>query len=52
MENSSDEVVTIQKLAPNEYKLLTGNCGSDLYFDSVEEFSKQLGKNKANICLK
>lgn len=45
-ENSSDEVVTIQKLAPNEYKLLTGNCGSDLYFDSVEEFSKQLGKNK------
>ena len=28
-ENSSDEVVTIQKLAPNEYKLLTGNCGSD-----------------------
>ena len=43
-ENSTDEVVTIQKLAPNEYKLLTGNCGSDLYFDSIDEFSEQLNQ--------
>ena len=41
-ENSSNEVVTIQRFAPNEYKLLTGNSGKDLYFDSVAEFSAYL----------
>ena len=41
-ENSSNEVVTIQRFAPNEYKLLTGNSGKDLYFDSVDEFSAYL----------
>lgn len=43
-ENSSDEVVTIQKLAPNEYKLVTGNSGKDLYFDSADKFSQYLGE--------
>ena len=45
-ENSSNELVTIQRFAPNEYKLLTGNSGRDLYFDSVDEFSTYLGGEK------
>ena len=45
-ENSSNELVTIQRFAPNEYKLLTGNSGRDLYFDSVDEFSAYLGGEK------
>lgn len=45
-ENSSNELITIEKFAPNEYKLLTGNSGKDLYFDSVDEFSEYLDEKK------
>lgn len=43
-ENSSSELITIQRFAPNEYKLLTGNSGKDLYFDSADQFSEYLGE--------
>ncbi len=43
-ENSSNELITIEKFAPNEYKLVTGNSGKDLYFDSANQFSEYLGE--------
>ena len=43
-ENSGDELITIQRFAPNEYKILSGNSGKDLYFDSAEQFSDYLGE--------
>lgn len=43
-ENSSNELITIEKIAPNEYKLVTGNSGKDLYFDSADKFSQYLGE--------
>lgn len=44
-ENSTNEIITIQRFAPNEYKLLTGNSGKDLYFDSVNQFCEYLEEN-------
>ncbi len=44
IENGTRETAMIQKIAPNEYKLVSGNAGKDLYFDSIDEFCEQLNQ--------